>query len=46
MFMLLAAFSKFQINFHKMLQDVQLNIVFHELEEISSFHKYEISFIM
>jgi len=42
----LAAFSKFQLNFHKILQDVNLKTVFHELEEISSLHKYEISFIM
>ena len=46
MFMPLAAFCKFQVNFHNMLQDMRLNTVFHELEEISSLHKYEISFIM
>ena len=42
----LAAFSKLLLNFHKMLQDMHLNIVVHELEEISSLHKYEIPFIM
>ena len=42
----LADISKLHLNFHKMLQDMQLNIVVHELEEISSLHKYEISLIM
>jgi len=42
----LADFSKLQLNFHKMLQDMNLNIVVHELEEISSLHKYEISLNM
>jgi len=42
----LAAFSKLQLNFHKMLQDMQLNTVVQELEEIVSLEKYENSFIM
>jgi len=42
----LADISKLQLNFHKMLQDMQLNILVHELEEISRLHKYKISLIM
>ena len=42
----LTAFSKLQLNFHKMLHDMHLNIAVQELQEIFSLHKYEISFIM
>ena len=45
-FMHLAAFSKIQLNFHKLLQDMHLNIAVQELQEIFSLHKHEIPFIM
>jgi hypothetical protein len=45
-FMHLPAFFKLPLNFHRMLQDMHLNAVVHELEEIFILHEYEIPFTM